>query len=336
MNKLLIILLVTLLVSCDTKQADESNLSPEMNLIAEWFSAWELIHNEIYKLTTYEPVQFVFFDEKYVYSTSAVTIPSGEQINGPSLLNENLEWKKKEHKGTITLPSGENTPLGLLVFASPLENEEKKTFFIMPLPEFWENAGVKSELPYHLFLSGIFLHEFSHTQQMSGIGAKITELAEKGDFKDDLNDEIVEHLFSNDSTYVNMFELESAKVFQAIEANETVSRITLTQEVLNLIHHRQDKFFVENFSELRELNELFLTMEGVGQLTMYEWLIHPKGGNLPPDIAFNGSNRQDEGFGLALLLSKFQSSSVWGNQVFGQQSTTLTELLALEVEKKDK
>lgn len=324
-----------ILVSCAEDQKPESGFSPELNTISEWFSAWELVSDEIYELENYESVDFVFFDSEHVYSTSSTTIAEGTEVNGPKLFGETLGWKVKKHNGEITLPSGEIVPLGLMVFASPLENKEKESFFIMPLPSFWEEAGVKSDMPYHLFLTGIFLHEFSHTQQMNGIGAKITELSKDVSFNEDLNDEYVQQIFSEDSNYVSMFEMEHSTIFELVNNPGGELNPETIRGLLNSMEERQKKFFVGDYAALAEINPLFLTMEGVGQYTMYEWLIHPKGGNIDPSIAFDGTRTkswiQDEGFGLALLLSKISHSKKWSNQVFGKNSETITELLRKEV-----
>ncbi len=324
------------IISCAGKDKTHSNLSSEIKTISDWFSAWELVSDEIYDLHTFESVEFVFYDSKQVISTSAVTIPEGTRIEGPSLFQENLSWKKSEHNGKITLPTGEEVPLGLMVFASPLEESEQQSFFIMPLLDFWKEAGVKSEMPYDLFLTGIFLHEFSHSQQMNGIGSKITTLSENTVFKETLNDEMVEQLFSKDSSYVNMYKLEHQKVFMAIKEPSLNARLKITEEILHMMAQREQQFFISEHEALIDINNLFLTMEGVGQFTMYQWLIHPKGGNLSEEIAFKGTRTkswvQDEGFGLALLLSNFENPRVWGNEFFGQNSNTLTHMLIKVVE----
>ncbi|MEZ4810865.1 MAG: hypothetical protein R2819_10960 [Allomuricauda sp.] len=332
-----IIAVTLLIVSCNGKQKPNTALSPELSEVSKWFSAWELVSNQIYQLKKYESVDFVFFDEKYVYSTSPVTVSDGIAINGPSLLGKDFVWKKKEHRGNITLPSGDVAPLGLMVFASPLETGQKKSFFIMPLPDFWKSAGVKSKIAYDLFLTGVFLHEFSHSQQMTGIGAKISELSENVSFKEELNDEIVEQLFSNDSSYVAWYKLEHSKVFEAVGTDTNESRARLTQEILNSIRSRQGKYFVGDYAGLTDLNALFMTMEGVGQYNMYAWLTHPEGGKLDKAVALDATRTkswiQDEGFGLALLLSEFEDPQVWGSQVFGDNSNTLIDLIENVIKK---
>ncbi len=155
-------------------------------------------------------------------------------------------------------------------------------------------------------------------------------------FKETLNDEMVEQLFSKDSSYVDMYKLEHQNVFMAIKEPSLNARLKITEEILHMMAQREQQFFISEHEALIDINNLFLTMEGVGQFTMYQWLIHPKGGNLSEEIAFKGTRTkswvQDEGFGLALLLSNFENPRVWGNEFFGQNSNTLTHMLKKVVE----
>jgi len=41
------------------------------NNVKKWFAAWELLSKEVYGLKKTIPVQFVFFDNDYVYSNSS-------------------------------------------------------------------------------------------------------------------------------------------------------------------------------------------------------------------------------------------------------------------------
>ena len=59
-----------------------------------WFSAWKLVSKDIYEIDKVRPVDFVFFDDKYVYSTSTTTIKNGKSVRGCNLLNLSLFWKK--------------------------------------------------------------------------------------------------------------------------------------------------------------------------------------------------------------------------------------------------
>ena len=65
------------------------------------------------------------------------------------------------------------------------------------------------------------------------------------------------------------------------------------------------------------------TMEGLGQFTMYAWMIDPKGGRVLPQTALTGVRRgkkswsQDEGLALFLVLNNLAKAEKWANLMFG-------------------
>ena len=74
-------------------------------------------------------------------------------------------------------------------------------------------------------------------------------------------------------------------------------------------------------------------MEGLGQYTMYLWLIHPKGGNITVPNAIIGVRRdskwwsQDEGFGLFLVLDRLTAPSTWATGLFGNRTEDAVSLI---------
>lgn len=338
MKKIAIIALLLLgILACKKKNHDRVAQISEVAVIHSWFNAWELVSEDIFKLTSYQASDFVFFDGELVYSTSRVTIPEGQSFDGPTLFHTQMEWRYKKHEGKIVLPSGDEVPLGIMSFAAPLEDQKNNTFFVMPLPSFWKSAGVESGvLPFQEFITGIFLHEFSHTQQMETFGKEASRIEADHEFPFQLTDNIVEDYFGKDSLYVKDFKQEVSRIYAALQSHDS-DRKGHMADVLGLIQKRQHTYFADTLQILKPLDKLFLTMEGTGQFTMYAWLKHPEGGNLSADQALQGTRRggwsQDEGLGLAVLLSKTSPPENWGNQMFGTGSATLIDLIEAELDK---
>jgi len=59
----------------DNKEKNSYNLF--LKATQKWFSAWELLSKEVYNIESIRPVELIFFDKYYVYSTSDVTIKWG-------------------------------------------------------------------------------------------------------------------------------------------------------------------------------------------------------------------------------------------------------------------
>jgi hypothetical protein len=300
------------------------------NELSKWFSAWELVSKDIYHLDSLAPVEFVFFDSQFVYSNSNITVPHGDLINGPALLGHQIVWKRAVHHDTITMPDKSRVPIGLMSFAAELPGEKGKSFFVMPLPSFWQKAGVSSkELGDENLYTGVFLHEFSHSQQMQNFGKGITNLEKTHDFGIEFSDDIVQHLFGKDSSYIPMFNNELNIFYSAATEKDS----SLMRAGLDTLQLRHKKFFTSKYESLKEIDEFFLTMEGLGQYTMYAWLTHKNGANIPAQTAITGVRRgkkwwsQEEGFALFLILEQLSPPGSWAKQMFGSQTESVVNLI---------
>lgn len=155
-----LITLIIFLSSC-TENTFQNTTVNKLEPAQNWFDAWDLINNDLLSIDSLAPVDFVFFDDSLVYSTSRITVADGEECEGPQLKNLNLAWRVIKHNGKIMLPDGQEVQPGVMSFAAPVDSSNSKSFFVMPLPGYWQKAGVKSdELGLGNLLTGIFLHEF--------------------------------------------------------------------------------------------------------------------------------------------------------------------------------
>lgn len=328
-------LMAILFASCVSADRAQPVEDPAFfNGLSKWFSAWELISKDVYHLDSLAPVEFVFFDEQFVYSTSNITVPGGEPVKGPELLNHQFVWKRAIHKDTITLPDNSRVPVGLMSFAAELKGEKNKSFFVMPLPQFWNKAGVTSkELGNDNLVTGVFLHEFSHSQQMQNFGRRITELENANDFGIEFSDDIVQHLFDKDSLYTAMFTNENNIFYEAVHEKDSAVKKSLISAGMDAFQTRHNKFFTAKYESLKNIDEFFLTMEGLGQFTMYAWLTHKNGANLPAETAIAGIRRgknhwsQEEGFALFLLLAQLSDPDNWAKPMFGDKTESVITLI---------
>lgn len=279
------------------------------NAASKWFSAWKLLSKEIYKIGKVKPVDFVFFDDKYVYSTSDVTIKNGNAVKGCDLINLKLKWRKELHDDTLTLPDRSVVPISLISFAAPIPGDSITSFFVMPLPGFWEQAGVTSkELGLENLITGVFIHEFSHSQQMQNFGRQITDYEQHNAFGAEFSDDVVQNVFDKDSGFVKLYNTE-VELFYSATKNNRLDRKIL-KEGLKIMRQRQNEYFTGKFKSLNQIDNFFLTMEGLGQYSMYLWLINPKGANIQKELAIQGVRRgkkwwsQDEGLALFLILDQ--------------------------------
>lgn len=332
MKKVQIIFLLLFSFQFTSYSQKSENLAPNLVSVKKWFSAWELVSKDILKIETHQSVEFVFFDKEYVYSTSNSTIPKGEIIIGPSFLKKKLIWKKALHEGKITLPDNQIVPIGMMAFASSFG--DKHAFFIMPLPKFWQEMGIESkELGLENLITGVFLHEFAHTQQMQNFGKQISFYEKQYKFDVDLSDDIIQDYFKKDSVYVAGFKKEVAFFYDVAHSGQNINK------ALEEFKNRQSQYFKGDRVHLKELDNFFLTMEGLGQYLMYVWFTHPKGANIAKEVALKGTRRggkywsQEEGFALFLVLEQFAKPQ-WAKKMFGREVITVLEVIEKEVKEK--
>lgn len=330
MKRLLIILLI-LQSTAYSQTEEQSSDAAFLSATKKWFDAWKLVSHDIYGVEKVRPVEFVFFDAKYVYSTSNTTIEKGTIVNGNNLINLKFVWKRTLHNGNITLPDKSVAPVSLMSFASEIPNENK-SFFVMPLPSFWEQAGVKSkEFGLENLVTGVFLHEFSHSQQMQNFGKKIASFEGQADFGIEFSDDIVQNLFGKDTAYLELYNKEVGLFYASADGN-AVDKNSLN-EALGQMKQRQSQFFTGKYQSLTQIDNLFLTMEGLGQYSIYIWMIHPKGGNIDKAVTIEGVRRgrkwwsQDEGFGLFLVLDKLSKNKKWAKDMFGESTQDVISLI---------
>jgi hypothetical protein len=310
----------------------DTEATPALMKVEKWFAAWELVSKKIYGIKTLQPVEFVFFDSTHVYSTSKVSIPNGELVEGPKMFGDTLPWKKAMHHGELTLPDNQVIPIGLMSFASPLDST--RAFFVMPLPDYWEATGVSSkELGLENLMIGVFLHEFSHTQQMRNFGKQLTFYEQNNSFEVDFSDDIIQEYFEKDSIYQARFRVETRLLYLASKAKDKASVKKFATLGLNFHESRQKIYFTGAYKNLQEIDDFFLTMEGIGQYSMYVWFIHPKGGKLSKEKALAGIWRggkwwsQDEGLVLFLILARLSKPKKWSELMFGTEMVSVVALI---------
>jgi len=316
----------------------DAEATPALMKAEKWFSAWELVSKKIYGIKTLQPVEFVFFDSTHVYSTSKVSIPNGELVEGPKMFGDTLPWKKAMHHGELTLPDNQVIPIGLMSFASPLDST--RAFFVMPLPDYWEATGVSSkELGLENLMIGVFLHEFSHTQQMRNFGKQLSFYEQNNSFEVDFSDDIIQYIFEDTTTYRARFLVETRQFYLASQAKNKAILKKLAAEGLNMYKSRQKDYFYGEYENLQEIDDFFLTMEGIGQYSMYAWFVHPQGGGLSKEMALAGVRRgrkwwsQEEGLALFLILDRLSNPTKWSASMFGTETVSVVDLIQVEAKK---
>lgn len=327
-----ILLFIITISGCKNKSTTKSDKA--LDCTREWFNAWKLVSEEVFQLKEQSPIRFVFFDSTYVYTTSPLTGKGGEIIDGPQLFNEKQVWYKKAHKGSLLLPDSSRTDVKFMIFTSQANEKAIKAFFVMPLLSFWVKENENGHgISLEKFTAGVFAHEFSHSQQL-GSFRKFdkyieTYLNKYGD--ENFGDEMIQEMFSKDTIIQRLYnkELEAFKKAGTI-TNET-ERKAQVNVALDVFDSKHKFISDKEKKDLKMMDDIWLTMEGLGQYAMYSYLINPKGANLSLDKSFETLETkswvQNEGFALFYLLSKYEKPEFWAKDFFGSDMKTIIAVL---------
>jgi len=299
----------------------------------EWVSSWDSLSKETFNLKDSKPPEILFFDNTHVYSNSQVSTPSGTIFNGPDLYSQKVTWKKQAHQDTLILPDSTVTGIQLMTFAAPKQNGN---YFVMPAPNYWKKIGLSNEtVSLEEMLNGIFIHEFAHTRQMEGVIDKIISFEKSGTYEYPINDDILQNYFQDDSTYVHKFKNEVKNLYELLEEKDQSELRLKVNEWLNKFTERQKEYLQPISDDLAEIDNVFLTMEGIGQYAMMKFYISDFGGNYSYDDALKATRHnkkwwsQEEGLGLILLYEKLVGTIDW-SELYSLKNNTIIDLIEKE------
>ncbi|MGL4632774.1 MAG: hypothetical protein ACRCVT_16340 [Leadbetterella sp.] len=336
MNRIKILILIIFLSTIC--KAETRKIDPALDCTVSWLRAWELVSKDVFKLQKQPLARFVFFDSVNVYTTSPLTGNGGEEIIGPQLFDEKQTWFKKKHNGILILPDSSKRDVQLMTFASPTNEKNVKAYFVMPLLSFWIKEKVDGHgIGLEKLTAGVFTHEFSHTTQLESFdkfGAYFDEYQKKFG-QENFGDDMMQNIFENDKLVKEAYEQEFQFFKNAGFASEN-ERVELTKIAIESFNNKHKLITSKDKKDLRTLDDIWLTMEGVGQYAMYEYFINPKGANLTEEQALKAIKTrfwsQEEGFSMFYLLSKYIKPEIWSNDFFSSNMKTILDALQKEVD----
>ena len=225
------------------------------------------------------------------------------------------------HAGTIRAPNGESLPARLVSFASRMPNGDM--FFVMSLPSIWRANGRNDTLA-----TAVFMHEFTHTQNPA-LGARIDALIRRG-LPEEIDDDVIQKRFDSLPDFVRAYEQERDLLYESARAPTRELAIRAARRALAAMDARRARFFRGPNVLYADAEDVFFSMEGIGQWAAYLWLTDPQGGALSADdaVAYMRRGRrwsQDEGLALLLVLSRLAPDAP--RAMFGPTARTVLPLL---------
>jgi hypothetical protein len=242
-----------------------------------------------------------------------------------------LQWSGTPHGESVTLPDGKSVPFGVISFASPDEGKASTGFFAMSLPSVWRAKGIQSGLGLERLMDGVLLHEMTHTRQFYFVNPRMDELTKRYALSDDVGDDSIQDAFQGNAAYVADYESERDLLYAAALAPSDTEAKDLARQALAKMRARRAKWFAGDAKKWQPIDEIFLTMEGLGQWTMYAWFTDKKGLGLDPVAVLPEVRRkrnrwtQDEGLAVFLVVNRLVPS--WQKFAFAPQPELVEALL---------
>lgn len=246
--------------------------------------------------------------------------------------NGRFAWTASPHDGkTVALPGGGNAPVGPISHAGPGAGGAESGYFAMSLPSVWRAAGVISGLGLERLMDGVMLHELMHTRQFYFANPRLAELGRQYGLGDDISDDSIQQRFADDPAYAAAWRAETDLLFAAAAAPSDEEARRLAGQALAAMRARQARWFTGPDAQWAPLDDIFLTMEGLGQWLAYAWYISPQGGGIDPATAQREVRRkrsqwsQDQGLGSFLVIDRLVPG--WQREAFAVKPVLAMALL---------
>lgn len=277
--------------------------------------AWRFASREITGIGPVPDFPAVFF--------SADCVVTGVDALGGGPV-EDVTWTAGTHGENVPLPDGSEIPSGVTSFATG-------KYFVMSTPTVWEAGKVGEGASLERLMVAVLLHEGSHVAQIKPYGPRLGALIERNQLPDSFNDDAVQERFEANAELAASVQQETQLFLDAAVAKEDAEARRLARDGLRLIRERQARWMVGADAYLAEAEDLWLTFEGAGQWTAYQWMIHPRGGTQPPAEAmarFAKGRRwsQTEGFAIVMALDRIGGPG-WKRHAYGDGARTVLKML---------
>ena len=194
-----------------------------------------------------------------------------------------------------------------------------------------------SEFGLERLMNGVLLHEMMHIRQTELANAALADLVRAiGIADDDLTDDIVQERFGGDPEYAAAWGAERDLLFAAAAAGEDGEARQLAGRALAMMRACHGRWFAGDQAAFREIDSVFLTMEGMGQWLIYQYFLSPEGGGNDPAEALpavrRGGGQWSQDHGLALILVVDRLLPGWQRRAFRDPDWRAERLLAAAVE----
>ncbi|MFT3743233.1 MAG: hypothetical protein QM785_02960 [Pyrinomonadaceae bacterium] len=291
--------------------------------------SWKKVRQNGLKLKAAKLPWLVLFDENCVYNigVNKIFFESTAQPEVRSLAGENVTVYSAPHTGKIALPDGQIIPAQLVSFAANYDND-KNSFFVAALPSIWKKAEhLKTENNITTLVRAVYIHELTHTYHRNFF-ARLSEI-EKG-LKDveNFDDDVIQNTFGKDERFRASYLDEIAMASTAAKQTDITKKRLEARVLLSAIKQRRSQNYTGENKKFEEVEDIFLTMEGVANWAGYRAAIADGLDEATASklIRRSGKNwSQEEGILLFMIIDRLLPN--WQRIAFGESRVSIVNLL---------
>lgn len=318
----------------DAPEASECALSEEeIRWIQQALDGWDRVARDILRYPRSSLPWIVLFDRSCAWhlAPDEALLPEGWSV--PSILTfagDPVPVQVVRHDGAVWLPSGSPMPVRGAAFASLYERAsgDGAPFFVLALPEiWWEEFPGDPDLEAEIL--GVASHELVHTLQIPHLARRLDELKGRYALPERIRDDVVEERFAEVADFRDAHERETDLLYRAVSQSDRERKRELVRQALELARARQDKYFQGPDAAYRELEELFLNMEGVAVWAAFKLSqIDPAFDiGIEDPVADRRRNTWSQDQGLAFFLLIDELVPGWRSRVLGPELASPFDLL---------
>jgi len=233
------------------------------------------------------------------------------------------------HKGSIALPDGEMAPARLTTFSGSYGPGDQP-YLVMAMPSIWRaDPRMREDPGLPLLMRAVFAHEMAHTVQTAGFGQRLTEIEKRLGSPKDFDDDIIQTRFEANTEFKAAYAGERSLLYQAVAEPNAGVRRALVATAVSMIESRRARYFSGDEAIYAEVEDVFLSMEGLGQWVAYRVAVRD-GLSEPDAVNFirRGRTRwsQDEGLAVFLVIDALVPD--WRDRVLKGTPATVLQLLS--------
>lgn len=243
---------------------------------AKWLEAtiktWNNVRRNELKLSVETMPWSVLFDENCVHNINPdpklFAAAKGVRPMVRSLAGEQLRIASSRHDGKIILPDGQSIPSQLISFAANFDGD-KRSFFVAALPSIWRNAEhLKQEKNLDTLVRSVYIHELTHTYHRNFF-ARLNVIEKSMPDVDNFDDDIIQNTFGKNEQFSKAYVEEIALANAAANETKLEQKRLIAKQLLSRMKQRRAQHFTGDKTIFAEIEDIFLTMEGVANWAAY-------------------------------------------------------------------